>query len=64
MEFSIEGGCTPENKSEKFKTWQESGQKVHMTGGEVNDAPALVQAIAMAVSKLAILLNSLRLRRK
>lgn len=40
----FEGGCSPEDKSQRILAWQQKGEKVAMIGDGVNDAPALAQA--------------------
>jgi len=40
----VEGSCTPEDKAQRIKAWQDRGEKVGMAGDGVNDAPALAQA--------------------
>ena len=39
-----EAGVLPENKSNRVKSFQETGSKVIMVGDGINDAPALVQS--------------------
>ena len=41
---AYEGQISPQEKAERIKAWQETGEEVAMAGDGVNDAPALAQA--------------------